>query len=319
MSRIYNERMSEPIEWLTDPDLREPMLIGAFSGWGDASDAATGAVRWLIAQWQAERIARIPPDDYFDFTVARPVVRLEGGGQRSIVWPTIDAFSVRPPGIGQDFVLLFGREPHLHWPDFAATVAELAERCGVTRAITLGAFFGAVLHSTPPPLTGFASEEALIRRLTEIGVMPSTYEGQTGIASVLHDRFRRAGLPSLSLWAAVPFYLGSVRPNPRATHALLSGLRRILELDIDLGRLRQAADYFDEQIERQVRESKELTDLIARLRDRPALAGGTLESTEHPPESSGELPSADTIIRDLEAFLRGRQAGQGPEQPSEQG
>jgi len=131
------------------------------------------------------------------------------------------------------------------------------------------------LHSAPVPLTGFANDEQAIPSLTETGVTPSTYEGQTGIASVLHDAFRTASLPSLSLWAAVPFYLGSIRPNPRATYALLSGLRRIVGLDVELDRLRQAAEYFDEQIERQVRESKELTDLIARLQSRADVQSGT--------------------------------------------
>jgi predicted ATP-grasp superfamily ATP-dependent carboligase len=142
--------------------------------------------------------------------------------------------------------------------------------------------------------------------LVNAGVVPSTYEGQTGIASVLHDAFRRAGLPSISLWAAVPFYLGSVRPNPRATYGLLDGVVRILGLDLDLTRISQAAAYFDEQIEKQVGENRELRGLIERLGAQPEPPGGTPEYTERPPEASGELPNADAIIKDLEDFLRGR-------------
>jgi len=310
--------MTEPIEWLSEPELSAPVLVAAFSGWGDASDAATGAVRWLISQWHGRRIARIRPDDLFDFTVARPSVRLEAGGQRAITWPTIDAFAARPPGSGPEFLLLYGREPHLRWPDFTATLLAIAQRCGVVRAVTLGAFFGPVLHTAPVALTGFASEETLMKSLTDVGATPSTYEGQTGIASVLHDAFRTVGLPSASLWAAVPFYLGSLRPNPRATYALLLGLCRMLPLEADLDRLHQAAEYFDGQIARQVRDSKELRDLIARLEAQAGSLGGIPESAEPATEPAAELPSADVIIRDLEAFLKSNQPGQGPESPSTQ-
>ncbi|HTE86614.1 MAG TPA: PAC2 family protein, partial [Dehalococcoidia bacterium] len=177
---------------------------------------------------------------------------------------------------------------------------------------SLGAFFGPVLHSAPVALTGYASEPELVQRLGEAGAVLSTYEGPTGITSALHDAFRNAGIPSASLWAAVPFYLGSLRPNPRATHALLHGLSRAVGLDVELGRLRQAADYFDEQIERQVRDNKELQELIERLGSQLGEATAMSEATERAREFTGELPSAESIIKDLEDFLRGRQT-EGPE------
>jgi predicted ATP-grasp superfamily ATP-dependent carboligase len=307
--------MTEPIEWIIEPNLTAPMLLAAFGGWGDASDAATGAVRWLISHWDGQRIARIRPDDYFDFTVARPSVRLEEGGQRALVWPSIDVYAINDTDGGrQEMVLMYGREPHLRWPEFASAVSAIAQRCSVARSVTLGAYFGPVLHNSPVSLTGYASEPELVQRLTEAGAVPSTYEGPTGITSVLHQTFRNTGIPSASLWAAVPFYLGSLRPNPRATHALLEGLTRIVGLDVELGRIRQAADYFDEQIEHQVRDSKELQELIARLTSQLGEPSTQPESIELTREPTGELPSADTIIKDLEEFLRGRRAEGGPEQ-----
>lgn len=306
--------MSEPIEWLQQPELTEPILLAAFGGWGDASDAATGAVRWLISHWQGHRLGRVRPDDFYDFTVARPSVHIDQGGQRSISWPSIEIFGAHATESGKDFLLLYGREPHMRWPDFSAAVTTIAQRVSATQGLTLGAFFGPVIHSAPVTLTGYASDAVLVERLGEAGAVPSTYEGQTGIASILHDAFRQSGLPSLSLWAAVPFYLGSLRPNPRATLGLLNGLSRVLQLDIDLGRLEQAADYFDEQIERQVRDNGELRDLIARLETQGAGGGGVPESSERRPEPAGELPSAETIIKDLEDFLRGRPTEGGSEQ-----
>jgi proteasome assembly chaperone (PAC2) family protein len=308
--------MNDPVEWLKQADLAEPMLVAAFGGWSDASDAATGAVRWLISHWHGERLARIRPDDFYDFTVARPTVHIDQGGQRSISWPAIEVFGAHAVEANRDFVLVYGREPHLHWPDFAAAVTAIGERFSASHGLTLGAFLGPVLHTAPVALTGYASSAELIGRMGDAGVVPSTYEGQTGIASILHDAFRSSGLPSVSLWAAVPFYLGSLKPNPRATLGLLSGLSQVFKLEIDLERLEQAADYFDEQIERQVRDNGELRDLIARLETQPAGASSAPELGERPPEGSGELPSADTIIKDLENFLRGRTTEGGSEPAS---
>ena len=35
------------VRWDAKPTLRRPVLVCAFSGWNDAADAATDAVRWL--------------------------------------------------------------------------------------------------------------------------------------------------------------------------------------------------------------------------------------------------------------------------------
>lgn len=301
--------MSEHVDWVAQPDLSTPLVVVAFSGWGDAGDAATASVRWLVHQWQAEPLASINPNAFFDFTVARPTVRLEAGGQRAIGWPAIDVYHSWLPVLRRNVVLMLGREPHLRWPEFAKTVIDLLRRCGATEVATLGAFLGPVLHSAPVPLTGFAGGEELRLRLSMANVTPSSYQGQTGIVSVLHDAFHREGLPSLSLWAATPFYLGSVSPNPRVTHALVDGLNRLLSLQLDLGRLQRAAEYFDEQVAEQIGHNRELRELIARLGAGSEAAGGTPESASRDARGSGDLPSAEVLIQELEEFFRRGQSG----------
>ena len=45
----------EHVRWLTEPTLRRPTVIAAFSGWNDAGDAASSALRHLIEQWGAQQ------------------------------------------------------------------------------------------------------------------------------------------------------------------------------------------------------------------------------------------------------------------------
>jgi len=76
------------VEWQTSPDpgLRHPILVVAFEGWFDVARAATGAVQWLVDQFEATPLAAVDPEPYFDFTTRRPLVKMENG-ERIIVWP----------------------------------------------------------------------------------------------------------------------------------------------------------------------------------------------------------------------------------------
>src|SRR3954447_17178257 len=56
------------VEWQTSPDpgLRHPILVVAFEGWFDVARAATGAVQWLVDQFEATPLAAVDPEPYFD-------------------------------------------------------------------------------------------------------------------------------------------------------------------------------------------------------------------------------------------------------------
>ena len=68
--------MSDGIRMNERPDLRRPVLIAAFRGWNDGGQGASLAAGYLAKTWQAERFADVDPEEFFDFQVSRPVVRL---------------------------------------------------------------------------------------------------------------------------------------------------------------------------------------------------------------------------------------------------
>ncbi len=69
------------------PKLRKPMFIVAFRGWNDAGEAATLAVRHLIEAWSAAAFGTIDAEEFYDFTVARPMIHITEEGQRDLQWP----------------------------------------------------------------------------------------------------------------------------------------------------------------------------------------------------------------------------------------
>ena len=77
----------EPLIWTDKPELRDPVLVAAFKGWNDAGESATAAVGFLVESFDATEVARVDPEEFFDFTAVRPTVRLTEGRSRAIDWP----------------------------------------------------------------------------------------------------------------------------------------------------------------------------------------------------------------------------------------
>src|SRR5919201_7036262 len=219
-----------PVIWEGDPpQLRAPTLVCAFAGWNDAASAATAALEAVAASIDAQVVARIDPEDFYDFQVNRPTIRLVEGETREIDWPANTLLTVEVPSAERDLVLLSGIEPNVRWRTFAEAILGAADRLGVTMVITLGSLIADVAHTRPVPITGLASDPELVERL---GLSRSTYEGPTGIVGILHDACRRQGITSASQWAAIPHYVAAV-PNPKAALALLRRLEGFTGIAIE--------------------------------------------------------------------------------------
>ena len=231
----------EPLILHSHPALRRPIIVLAFSGWSDAGQSATTAVRFLAEQFGATKLASIEPEEFFDFTVVRPQVRLVEGTQRSIEWPTVEFRAAAVSATPHDYIFAWGPEPHLKWKTFCAALLSLAQRMRAELIVTLGGYLADVLYSRPVPVTGFATDAERLRR---IDVSGTRYEGPTGIVGVLGDACRNAGLQHVSLWAALPHYIAAM-PNPRGSLALLLRLTELLELPVDLTALKDAAANFE--------------------------------------------------------------------------
>jgi proteasome assembly chaperone (PAC2) family protein len=270
----------------------EPVLVAAFEGWNDAGEAATGAVEHLVATWEGVEVGRVDPEDYHDFQVSRPEVRLDEHGVRRLDWPTTRLYVARPPGSARDLVLVRGIEPSFRWRTFCTELLDAAERLGVDTVVTLGALLADVPHTRPTPVSGTSSDAALSTRL---GLAPSRYEGPTGIVGVLQDAAQRSGFPSLSFWAAVPHYVAQP-PAPKATVALLGRVEDLLDVPLPLGDLPEDARAWEHGVD----------DLAAGDAD----VGAYVRQLEQQRDES-ELPEAsgDHIAREFERYLRRRDPG----------
>lgn len=283
----------DSLTWEGDlPHLRSPILVCAFRGWNDAAAAASTALGSIATSLDAELIARIDPEEYFDFQSTRPMISLDEGQTRRIDWPENNLYAVRVPSADRDLVLLNGTEPNLRWRTFSETIATAADALGIDMIVTLGALIAEVSHTLPVPITGLASSQDLV---DELELERSNYEGPTGIVGVVHDLCRQSGMDSASLWAAVPHYVAAV-PNPKAALALLRRLEGLTGIAVEASELEEETADYEEQIGRAVAANPEIEELVSRIEAEQV----DLLSEE------GELPNADTIAREFQRFLRQR-------------
>ena len=274
------------------PELRKPVLVAAFRGWNDGGQGASLGGAYLAKQWDATRFAEIDPEGFYDFQATRPQVSLVDGVTRQLDWPENAFYHAPIPGSDRDAIILLGVEPNLRWKTFTNLVLGLSRELGVELLVTLGSLLADVPHTRPAPVTGAATDPALV---ADLGLEPSRYEGPTGIVGIVHDGCRDAGIPSVSLWAAVPHYV-SLAPSPRAALALVRRLGELLRIDIELAELEQASEEYSEQVSEAVSTDAETASYVEELERRVDM----LEAAE-------ELPSGETLAAELTRFLRERE------------
>ncbi len=273
-------------------------MICAFRGWNDAAASASTALGAIASSFDVELIAKVDPEDYFDFQAARPTISLDEGQTRHLEWPANNLIAVRVPAADRDLVLLDGTEPNLRWRTFSETIATAADALGVEQVITLGALIAEVSHTLPVPITGLASDRQMVE---ELELERSSYEGPTGIVGVIHDLCRQGGIDSISLWAAVPHYVAAI-PNPKAALALLRRLEGLTGIAVEASGLEDETTDYEEQIGRAVAANPEIEELVARIE---------AEQVNLLTEEGEELPSADSIAREFQRFLKQRGGEQG--------
>jgi len=281
------------------PVLRDPVLVAAFEGWNDAGDAASGAVEHLELIWDAEPFAELDSEEYYDYQVNRPQVRLVDGVTREIDWPTTRLSLCSPPGSDRDVVLLHGIEPSMRWRSFCDAIIELVDEFEVHTVVLLGALLADTPHTRPVPVTGTAYSSEAAERFK---LQTSRYEGPTGITGVLQDAFVRAGIPAVSFWAAIPHYVSNP-PNPKATVALLRRVEDVLDLEVPLGELPLLAEEWEQTVTDMIEDDEEIAEYVRTLEER-----GDAEAEEDISEVIAKI-DGDALAAEFERYLRRRGPG----------
>lgn len=282
------------IELRETGELRDPIVIAAFEGWNDAGESASAVIAHLASVWDAEVVAAVDPEDYYDFQVNRPqTVRVDG--RRTVRWPTTRILLARNTPMGRDVLLVMGIEPSVRWRSFAADLLAYSVHQGAQMMVLLGALLADVPHTRPIPVSVTSEDEDLLESMDDIE--PSTYEGPTGIVGVITDEAEQLDLPVLSCWAAVPHYAGGA-PSPKASLALLGRIEELLDCVIDDTAVAEEARAWEHGVDELAATDEEVAEYVHQLEE--------AQDTAELPEATG-----DAIAREFERYLRRRDDGGG--------
>lgn len=281
------------------PELAEPTLLLAMTGWVDAGAGAQVARESLVEHLSFTEIATFDVDLLVDHRSNRPVMTLEDGVHKEMAWPSI-TLSHATDSLGNELLLLDGAEPDHLWRRFTSEVVELATQLGVTRVFSIGAYPAPVPHTRATELSSTSTTEELAQ---SIGAIEGEIEVPAGMHAALEVAFGEAGIPAAGLWARVPHYAAAM-PYPAASRALLDGLGRIADISVPSGVLLDESQQIRHRLDELVGDSPEHQQLLQALE-------AEYDATDRPPaptlvDDPEELPTGDELAGQIQDFLRDR-------------
>jgi hypothetical protein len=261
------------------PELRDPLVVVALSGWVDAGLAGAGTIGALREQLdEAVDFARIDLTDHMDLQQTRPTARWADDGNRIIDWPVIEFTAGR---LGRDIVVVHGPEPSLRWPSVANAIVDAARHLGARDAVTVAGMPALVSHRRPVPVHATATHRSLAQELSPLRM---GYAGPTGLQTIVQRALGDADIPCAALWAQVPQYV-SGSPSPPAVRAVLRRLAEIGRLELDLGPLDARCDAYVARVDAGLATRPDVQEVVDRI--------------DHE-----QAASTDDLVSEIETFLR---------------
>ncbi len=268
---------------------RDLAVVIAFGGWNDAGGAASDTAGHILTRYDRIELASIDDEHYFDYQATRPHLRRSPDGP-FIEWPAVTLTLVRHPE--RDILVVVGPEPSLLWRRFAVELIGYVKDLDPRLVILLGAMLSDTPHSRPLPVSMFTFDTAL-RELLDLEA--SSYEGPTGTIGVINQMLIAEGLPTASMWVAIPHYVANP-PSPKGQQALLSRLEQVLGLSLDYDDLPDEAEKWTAAVDELSSEDPDVAEYIEQL-----------EEAKDAHDVEGV--TGDTIAAEFERYLRGRGEG----------
>jgi proteasome assembly chaperone (PAC2) family protein len=246
------------------PQLKNPLLIAGFDGWGNALNISNGMASYLIRRKEAQHFADLDSDTFYRYDEKRPRVNIVDGILEGFKPPGGSFFAVKTDADQSDLVILKAVEPNLRWFQLADQLFSICRKLGIRTIITLGSMYDNVLH-TDRIVSGVASSEDMVSRLMEFDITPIAYQGPSAVHTIIQSEGTRRGFKCISLWSHCPYYLQGT------THfGLLSHLGRLIaeigNFQLDTLDLEANWKKLKEQINQLIDGNSELQSLISSLR-----------------------------------------------------
>lgn len=276
-------------------------LVAGLTGFADAGSAVTQLSEYLLENLEHHEVVAFDTDALLDYRARRPTMFFDQD-HLSDYKPAKLSLYLAKDEMGQQFLFLTGFEPDFQWERFTAAVVQLVEKYAVKDTTWVHAIPMPTPHTRPLGVTVSGNRLELIDSL-------SVWKPRTQVPSnalhLIEYRLAQLGHPTAGFVILIPHYLSDTE-YPQAAVTALESISAATGLIFPTEKLREQNRTFLAKVEDQVQGNQELERLVGALEERH---DSYMEQNPLPSplmDSSGELPSADTIAAELEKFLANR-------------
>jgi hypothetical protein len=276
-------------------------LVAGLTGFADAGSAVTQLSEYLLENLDMSEVVAFDTDALLDYRARRPTMFFDQD-HLSDYKPAKLSLYLAKDELGQPFLFLTGFEPDFQWERFTAAVVQLVEKYKVKDTTWVHAIAMPTPHTRPLGVTVSGNRLDLIDSL-------SIWKPRTQVPSnalhLVEYRLAQLGHPTAGFVLLIPHYLSDTE-YPQAAVTALESISAATGLIFPTDKLREQNRDFIAKVDDQVQGNQELERLVGALEARH---DSYMEENPLPSplfDSSGELPSADTIAAELEKFLANR-------------
>lgn len=279
--RLGAFQLDEPL-----PELKEPHALAMLQPWVDVGSVGTLTLLWLETQFTTKELTRLArPGDFFDFTRYRPTSYTKDGRRQLTIPNTYVTYGQRETG--NDFLFLHLLEPHSHGEKYVESILRLLDRFKVKRYCLIGSMYDLVPHTRPLLVTGSGAGKDVEKKLENIELRASNYQGPTTIASLIPQRAQDMGMETMSLIVHLPQYT-KLDDDYMGTARLVKVLSSLYDLPVDTTYIERAEQQLL-QINLALDKNPQLKAIVAQLETHYDARGKIRQKEEEAPRLSPEV------------------------------
>ncbi|MCX5707195.1 MAG: PAC2 family protein, partial [Candidatus Omnitrophica bacterium] len=232
----------EGIKITKRPRLKNPYLLVAWPGMGEV---AFKAANYLVEQLKAEEFAQILPEDFFYLTASN----VQQGVLNVPELPESKFYYWKNKSAKRDLMIFISNaQPDLARAEsYSKKIIQVAKSFKVDTVISFASIPQAVDHTQEPGVWFTATSSELNNNLKKYNFR-MLMDGQiSGMNGLFLGVAKREGLKGYCLLGEIPLYTIQIE-NPKASAAVLSGLAKIIGIQIDLTKLAEQAQTMENEI-----------------------------------------------------------------------
>lgn len=256
------------VQTLVEPIKVSQAILG-FSGWPDAGKTVERTLAELQKALPSQLAAVWDMDGFWNTDASRPQVFVQHGQIQHLDWPEY-RFSLCTLPSGEPILIGFGPEPSTRWRTFTHELLTLLKHWGCEEIFLLGSLYDQIFHDEAI-FSGIVQDSRSFNWVRELGCRQVEYKGPGGVHTAIMEAALDAGAHCLSIWAHYPFYLNS--PHELLISHLLEMLGALVGAEFETGRLEQAWEKREKEIEGLIRDDQELRQTLEGMKRDDRLDG----------------------------------------------